>query len=121
MRELKFRAWNGEYMEHGGFAVHATGEVFNDSGFSRVTSESPVMQYTGLKDKNGKEIYEGDFLLVNNNYKEVVDMTLQRNEKRGHGETYFVVGLNIVCGYAEDNKEYEVIGNIYENPELLEK
>jgi uncharacterized phage protein (TIGR01671 family) len=72
------------------------------------------LQFTGLTDKNGKEIYEGDIcntrdgdLLTCYNYNSFIYMVLFSEEHSG------------VNGYSQ--KELEVIGNIYENPELLKK
>ena len=87
-----------------------------------------VGQYTGLKDKNGKEIYEGDILIVVTYSYEMplIDTTcvveydnkycLYNFTEIGDGETYSYSMIDI-----EDNFKYEleVIGNIYENPELL--
>lgn len=64
MREIKFRAWNGDAMEYGGFSVHASsGQIIAAPFITRVTKDAPLMQFTGLHDKNGKEIYEGDRLI----------------------------------------------------------
>jgi uncharacterized phage protein (TIGR01671 family) len=78
-----------------------------------------LMQYTGLKDKNGKEIYEGDLLRC------VFD---DEDEDNTPSEVVFARGAffigyepNMICltvGECEAD-ELEVIGNIYENPELL--
>lgn len=83
--------------------------------FYRKNEKYKIMQYTGLHDKNGKEIYEGDIVKANFFNKEIT------------GKIEFAFGAFFVTGSAvSDNQmfifsDYEVIGNIYENPELLEK
>ncbi len=66
--------------------------------------EFAFMQYTGLKDKNGKEIYEGDIV------EHLIGGTLEV-KWLNHGWTPFMSW--------HDVEHYEIIGNIYENPELL--
>ena len=104
MREFKFRAWNSdskemEYMEpyHG---------LYNISFIE-------YMQYTGLKDKNGKKIYEGDILEYETGYREKV-----KYEKG----CFLTIGLTS-CDYLYSSLKLEpiVVGNIYENKELLEE
>jgi uncharacterized phage protein (TIGR01671 family) len=73
-----------------------------------------VGQYTGLMDKNGVEIYEGD--IVRNELGEVFSVEYLGEHWFGYviqtGETW--------CGHLYEYDEYEVIGNIYDNPEMLE-
>lgn len=79
--------------------------------------EKTVGQYTGLKDKNGKEICEGDILLYSSNYKTVVNYkngAFVRNY--GNSNTYLLYDSFIEDEYLVD---YEIIGNIYDNSELL--
>jgi len=100
MRELKFRAWNTNWKEYeyGCYDVEPSPDYIFE-------------QYTGLKDKNGKEIYEGDI------YKQFIEDS--PNEERIIID--FVEYIHLFA-YFFDNKnhEIEVIGNIHENPELLE-
>ena len=85
--------------------------------YSCTDENSVLMQYTGLKDKNGKEIYESDIIYggeYTGRHHVVVwskdDLQFQTKE-----------GYLIRSPYANKSIPWEVIGNIYENPELLEK
>ena len=118
-REIKFRAWNGKAMEFGGFSVHATGQLIKDSHLGDVFSGNPLMQYTGLKDKRGVEIYEGDIVLVKGaRIAEVIFL-----EASGCWDLELIrVVSNTPLGIILPNSykyHAEIIGNIYNNPELL--
>ena len=69
-----------------------------------------LLQYTGLKDKNDVEIYEGDIVRIKNNHGYFIKKSVAWNN--GNRWQGFRVG--------KGDREIEVIGNIYENPELLE-
>lgn len=125
MREIKFRAWDDlhkkMYSDVGMLSNIWYRGHFLSNGFEVIvtTPQIKVMQYTGLKDKNGKEIYEGDIIQTHfdktNQYEaydeigEVVFVSLEwKIENKKHGNYY---------GFYSHG---EVIGNIYENSELLE-
>jgi len=126
MREIKFRAWDkrNKRMEcnatiEGGLAYF---EDRNETRGKRVSNL--IMQYTGLKDKNGNEIYEGDIVnalgVANMPYPEWV-YNPGGEVKFGNGKYYIRRERPYIC---QDLSEYlernlEVIGNIWENPELL--
>ena len=131
MREIKFRMWNGNNMvdlkSTTQFAILP--ELKIDGLFIPFKDEYKIMQYTGLKDKNGKEIYEGDILkseFVNSNF--AIEWNndvscydwyvLTKNKKEGAS---LVKSIEEAPAKATKpfSKIVEVIGNIYENPELL--
>ena len=117
MRQIKFRAWDGTKMievnslEYISANKSLTGEEGYNVNYHLGIPTEYLMQYTGLKDKNGKEIYEKDILY--NEYKNaVVKFSKILSAWVGdNGETEYQM-LGAGC--------FEVIGNIYQNPELLE-
>lgn len=109
MRELKFRAWNGREMEFGGFSIHATGALIKDSALGDVFSDAPVMQFTGLQDKNGKDIYEGDIVVYRDTSGSGRPRGFGSREVRWHKDS-----CNFNVTSSSNGAEVEVIGNIYQ-------
>jgi len=122
MREIKFRAYCKEINRMVNFKVgeipHWYNEVLLEEEELGWDSLSEPMQYTGLKDKNGKEIYEGDILGgTPNMHKMEVIMG-----KYGWNVKFIDLGHKYTEPLRNDlfeNFDVEVIGNIYEQPEKL--
>ena len=121
MREIKFRArtLEGEIVY---FELHKTGNVYIDDGVFYVGGEPCEVgteeQYTGLKDSKGVEIYEGDILENSNGTTHFSDDDYSFRLKVTYGVKKGYVGFNIKKIH---QKWYKVIGNVYENPELLKE
>jgi uncharacterized phage protein (TIGR01671 family) len=111
-REIKFRAWRLEEMWYPedlqkDFYMDFDGRIVRKWDGQGLTNQFTLMQYTGLKDKNGVEIYEGDIT------KEQIGLRSDEISVVMFKNGYFNAhGRNIY-------DKMEVIGNIYQNPELL--
>jgi len=118
IREIKFRIWDKTTKEM----------IFTESRDSfdwiPVAQNNEflygLMQYTGLKDKNGKEIYEGDILIPLKPsgvwIDKPIEVQFKEDTEKPCGECSPTYGWNI---YSSMANEFEIIGNIYENTELL--
>ncbi len=113
--EIKFRAWDKEnkVMLDWDYDAQNILEAIPLGVGDEYTDCFEVMQYVGLSDNNGKEIYVGD-LVIWMNFGEPIPVTV--SEEHGYR---FMLGGDIIC------KSFcsiiSIVGNIYENPELLEK
>lgn len=153
MREIKFRAWDSTLLKmlYGVEKTYDTLYKYKDAygkeidqsdtsfwscrSFGHILRDSPelVMQFTGLLDKNGKEIYEGDIvrygeIIVSTNEKQKEIQGADAVQIDGIGKVYWdTVGAdfsieleNTVRGFgSRGTQEIEVIGTIHENPDLL--
>lgn len=119
MRELKFRAWQDNQM----LVSNVNSNYRFAKFFGYLYEDDKIMQFTGLQDKHGKEVYEGDLCIINGNICVV------------RFDIFFICGwefkilkgvgcysfANVVKNMKSKNSctDFEVIGNIHENPELL--
>ena len=129
MRTIKFRAWDGTF-DKKMFIVDRLSYTYDrtkvlatkmdysseNAKFEQLKEKSgqfPIMQFTGLKDKNGKEIYEGDIYIFNRKTKNkyIVKSMQEFFEEKGYEEKEFGVPYNNI----------EVIGNIHEDKNLITK
>lgn len=142
MREIKFRVYldkmyyQNEYNEYNTnlvgidflnktvtFAAYTDGEEVDnlekysfDENSILYKKDLKIMQYTGLKDEYGDEIYEGDFVTLHNSRYKVIFNSEEARFVLRYDEFEMEIPFT-----NNNNERIEIIGNIYENPELMEE
>jgi len=120
-REIKFRAFDDGVMLYSHNNTINNSNIQNEWFFNSIREDAIVMQYTGLKDKNGKEIYEGDICTM---FTDAPTEVVFKDGAFGYDDQswYFIsFDQNQWFAWKEGASDnIEIIGNIYENPELLQ-
>lgn len=122
-REIKFRVYISKYkiLDTPDIINFNTQEVKYDSDYYSL-DDIELMQYTGIKDKNGKEIYEGDIVLIRIDKTNILHKTVVKFK---HGAFIAdIIGDNdyiYLFHFGFNKDDFGVIGNIYENKNLLEE
>lgn len=125
-RQIKFRAWHILFGPKGPMQGMVHGKASSILALAEMSPDEYIVeQYTGLKDKNGKEIYEGDILAWHSNIYRKHDwvglvlyrgagFAVQESDKSYSSPEW------LDCACRKDANIIEVIGNVHTNPELLE-
>jgi len=121
MREIKFRAWDKDEKKMRIFHVDNAIETGWHYHYLLEDESVKLQQYTGLKDKNGKEIYEGDIVEYKENWLESESGIDERfiHEVSWEVESFVLKNHGLLSELRDLKNKIKVIGNIYENKDLL--
>lgn len=126
MREIKFRCWDRFKQRWSNYKINDGTVYFMDKNtgvwygsYNKRYKDFNLMQYTGLKDKNGKEIYEGDIVKLRANHG--IGVIKYSDEWGAFVVEYIKPRSLAVLGMHYYKEDIEILGNIYENPELMEE
>ncbi len=139
MRKIKFRAWDKkrkrfapeiEIFSDGSFLIGEIEDSYSGLVYWENKENHILMQYTGLNDKNGKPIFEGDICSIYKGTIDLLNTIVKFNPQHGGFGFYFESiknfmdrgerSLDLITPYWKKD-HIEVIGNIYENKDLLDK
>lgn len=114
MREIKFRSWN---IKNGSWDFDIDDLPVCDINYMQSKEIIILEQFTGLRDKNGKDIYEGDIYICDNSEPQIISF---EESYDGDGRPFNGFMVYGVYSRSDENIDIEVIGNIHENPELID-
>jgi len=144
MREIKFRGkridtgqWiDGCYVEWSNTRGNKQYQIVSSNGYHNDVHPETVGQFTGLKDKNGRDIYEGDIIKINTHFQHIVPFDFPYRHENEKGFALYVVEWNAkhssmelimknytkmepTCQILHVGNHHEIIGNIHDQPELI--
>ena len=114
MREIKFRIWGTDML--GAMKRMVYPRDLQETGLRAEFKDAVLMQYTGTKDKNGKEIWEDD-IITNGKSNHLIYYNNEKCQFKADG--YYSRSQDIPWDFTEEPYLIEVVGNIHENPELI--
>jgi len=124
-REIKFRIWDKQTKKFD-YCDFSNNDLIGLVGYRNYPSRTVPQQFTGLLDKNGKEIYEGDIILFNDDERLLIEWNPESAAFMGiiylehDGDSWREPDFDAARSLDEFCGDEEVIGNMFENPTLLQ-